>query len=88
MGAKTAMAVALRQPPLIDRLVSIDNAPVDAALKSDFGTYVTAMRRIEEAGVTKQSEADSILREYEDVSRSPWRPAPYSLPSIFSKKVS
>jgi len=71
MGAKTAMAVALRKRSAIDRLISIDNAPVDAALKSDFGNYITAMRRIEEAGVTKQSEADVILQEYEEVSLPP-----------------
>lgn len=66
MGAKTAMTVALRNRVRVGNLIPIDNAPIDAALKSDFGRYVQAMRRIEEAGVTKQSEADTILAEYEE----------------------
>lgn len=65
MGAKTAMAVALRQPTLVDRLIVVDNAPIEATLESRFGTYVQAMRRIEEAQVHKQSDADRILTEYE-----------------------
>lgn len=68
MGAKTAMTVALRSPDLLSNLVSVDNAPVDATLKSDFGKYIQGMRRIEEAKVTKQKEADEILQEFEPVS--------------------
>ena len=67
MGAKAAMVVALRSPSLIANLIPIDNSPVDAALKSDFGQYVLGMRKIEEANVTKQSEADQILQQYEEV---------------------
>lgn len=66
MGAKTAMVVALRQRVPIANLIPVDNAPVDAALKSDFGKYVQGMRRIEDAGVKKQSEADAILQDYEE----------------------
>ncbi|KAH6658388.1 prolyl oligopeptidase-like protein [Truncatella angustata] len=65
MGAKVAMVLALSQPDLIRDIVPVDNAPLDAALGSDFGKYVQAMKRIEEAGCTKQSEADRILAEYE-----------------------
>ncbi|KAK5012276.1 hypothetical protein LTR60_004464, partial [Cryomyces antarcticus] len=65
-GAKMAMTVALRSPHKIANLVSIDNAPVDAALKSDFAKYVQGMKRVEEAGVKRQSEADEILKEYEE----------------------
>lgn len=65
MGAKTAMVVALRHKVPIGSLIPVDNAPVDAALKSDFGKYVQGMRKVEEAGVTKQSEADTILEAYE-----------------------
>ncbi|GAB7347961.1 hypothetical protein MBLNU459_g5466t1 [Dothideomycetes sp. NU459] len=65
MGAKTAMVVALRSRTPIGGLVSVDNAPVDAALKSDFAKYVQAMRKIDDSNVTKQSEADAILAEYE-----------------------
>ena len=66
MGAKTAMVVALRQRVNIGALIPVDNAPVDAALKSDFGKYVQGMRRIEDAGIKKQSEADAILKDYEE----------------------
>ncbi|KAI1617941.1 alpha/beta hydrolase [Exophiala viscosa] len=67
MGAKVAMTMALRSPSKYSALIPVDNAPVDAALKSDFGTYVKAMREIEEhkPPVAKQSEADKILAKYE-----------------------
>lgn len=61
------MVVALQSPELVDDIVSVDNAPVDAALLSSFGKYVQGMRRIEEANITKQSKADEILSEYEKV---------------------
>ncbi|EXJ86472.1 hypothetical protein A1O3_03423 [Capronia epimyces CBS 606.96] len=67
MGAKVAMTLALRAPGQYSGLVPVDNAPVDAALKSDFGKYVQAMREVEEhqPPITKQSEADKILAKYE-----------------------
>ncbi|KAI0434645.1 alpha beta hydrolase fold family [Xylaria sp. FL1042] len=65
MGAKTAMTLALDQPSLISDIVSVDNAPIDAALSRNFATYIRGMRHIEDAGVTRQSEADSILASYE-----------------------
>ncbi|KAI7187474.1 alpha/beta-hydrolase [Hortaea werneckii] len=65
MGAKAAMAVALRHKVEVGALIPVDNAPVDAALKSDFGKYVQGMRKIQDAQVTKQSEADAILSQYE-----------------------
>lgn len=61
------MTVALRSPNLLGALIPVDNAPVDASLKSDFRKYLQGMREIEEAGVTKQAEADQILQKYEDV---------------------
>ena len=66
MGAKTAMTVALRRRVKINSLIPIDNAPVDAALKSDFGKYMQGMRAVEAAGVTKQSDADKVLLPYEE----------------------
>ncbi|KIX10356.1 uncharacterized protein Z518_01438 [Rhinocladiella mackenziei CBS 650.93] len=67
MGAKVAMTLALRSPGSYSALVPVDNAPVDAALKSDFGTYMTAMREIEEhrPRIQRQSDADKILAKYE-----------------------
>ncbi|TVY19069.1 Abhydrolase domain-containing protein [Lachnellula arida] len=50
MGAKTAMTLALKAPDIIDNIVSVDNAPLDAALLSNFGKYIQGMRKIEDAG--------------------------------------
>ncbi|KAJ5676101.1 hypothetical protein N7462_008998 [Penicillium macrosclerotiorum] len=66
MGAKAAMAVALRSPERISGLIPVDNAPVNAALKSDFPKYVRGMQRVEEAKVSKQSDANKILEDYEE----------------------
>ncbi len=67
MGAKVAMTLALRQPSKYSALIPVDNAPVDAALKSDFGKYVQAMKEIEDyrPRIQKQSEADKILQKAE-----------------------
>jgi len=66
MGAKVAMVAALRAPAKVANLIPVDNAPVDALLKSDFHKYIRGMRRILDANVSKQSEADEILKEYEE----------------------
>ncbi|KAI1188838.1 alpha beta hydrolase fold family [Nemania serpens] len=65
MGAKTAMTLALEQPSLISNIISVDNAPIDATLSRSFANYIRGMKHIEEAGATRQSEADKILAEYE-----------------------
>jgi hypothetical protein len=65
------MTLALRSPELIHDIVSVDNAPLDAALLSNFGKYIQGMKKIEEAGVTRQAEADKILVDYEEVSSPP-----------------
>ncbi|KAI5461044.1 hypothetical protein BGZ63DRAFT_357001 [Mariannaea sp. PMI_226] len=65
MGAKAAMALALRSPHLVSDLVAVDNAPVDAVLSNDFGGYIRGMKQIDQANVTRQKEADVILSEYE-----------------------
>lgn len=61
------MTLALLEPDLIQDIVSVDNAPLDAALNGSFAKYIQGMRKIEEAGVTRQSEADEILAAYESV---------------------
>ncbi|KAF4454013.1 hypothetical protein F53441_3397 [Fusarium austroafricanum] len=66
MGAKTSMALALRSPELVADIVAVDNAPVDVSLSRDFPKYVRAMKEIQEANVTRQSEADKILSKYEE----------------------
>ena len=61
------MTIALRSPNTVGSLISVDNAPVDATLKSDFPKYIQGMRRIEEAQITKHSEAEDIMKQYESV---------------------
>lgn len=53
---------------MIEDIVSVDNAPLDGALLSDFAKYIQGMRKIEEKEVTRQAEADKILRDYEEAS--------------------
>jgi pimeloyl-ACP methyl ester carboxylesterase len=64
MGAKTAMVLALQHPKLISALITVDNSPVDAALKSDFHSYVAGMREISKKNPSKQSEGDQILEPF------------------------
>ncbi|KAJ5584676.1 uncharacterized protein N7459_004476 [Penicillium hispanicum] len=65
MGAKAAMTLALRAPESVSALIPVDNAPVNAALKSDFPKYVRGMQHVEKEKVSKQSEANKILENYE-----------------------
>jgi hypothetical protein len=70
------MAFALKYPSKIQNIVAVDNAPIDAALLSSFGKYVQGMTKIEQAGITRLSEADLILQDYEEESLiEPW-PSP------------
>lgn len=62
------MTLALQSPDIVNDIISVDNAPLDAALLSNFGKYIQGMRKIEEAGVIRQAEADKILKDYEEVS--------------------
>ena len=60
------MTLALRSPELVSSVVAVDNAPVDVALNSDFSKYIRGMNQIQEANVTRQAEADVILRGVEE----------------------
>ena len=62
------MTVALRSPTVVRALIPVDNAPVDAVLESNFSKYIQGMREIEEKHVTRQPQADEVLKSYEDVS--------------------
>jgi hypothetical protein len=62
------MTLALRTPALIENIVSVDNAPLDAAIPSDFAKYIQGMRKIEESEVIRQAEADKILQDHEEAS--------------------
>lgn len=60
------MALALNSPSTIKDIISVDNAPVDAILSTDFAKYVRAMKKIEDANVTSQKAADEIMAEVEE----------------------
>lgn len=64
MGAKTVMTMALKDPECCQDIIAVDNAPVDAALASDFPKYVEGMRRVEDAKVLSQKQADKILEPF------------------------
>ncbi|KAH8725222.1 Alpha/Beta hydrolase protein [Phaeosphaeriaceae sp. PMI808] len=64
MGAKTIMTMALRDPTCCANIIPVDNAPVDAALSSDFPKYAEGMLRVEQARPTSQKQADEILQPY------------------------
>lgn len=64
MGAKTVMAMALQDPSCCANIVAVDNAPVDAALASDFPKYVEGMRKVENAKCTSQRAADEVLSPF------------------------
>lgn len=64
------MTLALRSPDAVGALISVDNAPVDAALKNGFVKYVQGMKEIDDSKVTKQADADGILKKYENVGRT------------------
>ena len=59
------MTVALRKQHDLSAVVPVDNAPVDAALKSDFGDYLKGMQAVEDAKIDKQSDADKSLQRHE-----------------------
>lgn len=64
------MTLALRSPDMISSFVSVDNAPIDAALLSNFSKYIQGMKRVEDSGVTRQAEADKIMQDYEEVRQT------------------
>ncbi|KAJ5894958.1 hypothetical protein N7495_006649 [Penicillium taxi] len=66
MGAKVAMTVALNKPETVSALIPVDNAPVSKTLKSDFHKYVRGMQHVEQARVSKQSEAYKLMEPYEE----------------------
>ncbi|XP_075296563.1 sn-1-specific diacylglycerol lipase ABHD11 isoform X1 [Opisthocomus hoazin] len=46
MGGKAAMALALRRPDLVERLISVDISPVSTAPVSEFSAYISAMKSV------------------------------------------
>jgi pimeloyl-ACP methyl ester carboxylesterase len=65
MGAKVVMATALENPDMVSKLIAVDMPPVAMKLARSFGTYCDAMKAIEDADPSKQSDADKIMAKYE-----------------------
>jgi hypothetical protein len=61
------MTLALSSPDLVSDIVAVDNAPADKTLSRDFAEYVRGMKKIEQAAVTRQGDADKILQGFEKV---------------------
>ncbi|PHH58529.1 hypothetical protein CDD81_5483 [Ophiocordyceps australis] len=59
------MTLALWEPGSLASLIAVDNAPVHAALNNSFALYIQAMLEIETANITRQAEANDILRRVE-----------------------
>lgn len=65
MGGKVVMNMCLRRLHPVSKLIVVDMAPDVLPLSSDFGSYVAGMDEIQQAKVTKRSEADAILSKRE-----------------------
>ncbi|GMM31151.1 Imo32 protein [Martiniozyma asiatica (nom. inval.)] len=70
MGAKTAMALVLRNKNICKGMVAVDNAPVDFTFGgtgfSKFGKYIKQLKKIESKELKSLKECDEILAEVED----------------------
>jgi hypothetical protein len=64
MGAKAVMTMALRNPDCCANIIPVDNAPVDAALSSDFPKYAEGMQHVERSQPKSQREADKLIEPY------------------------
>ncbi len=63
MGGKIAMALALRHPELVARLVVVDVAPVSYdAGRREFAGYIEAMRALDLTTLASRADADAALR--------------------------
>lgn len=65
MGGKVVMNMCLRRIHPVSKLIVVDMAPSVLPLSSDFGSYIAAMDEIQQAKLTKRSEADAILSKWE-----------------------
>ncbi|NWX14311.1 ABHDB protein, partial [Aegotheles bennettii] len=73
MGGKTAMALALQRPDLVERLISVDISPVSTAPVSEFSAYISAMKSVKvPAGLSRsvaRQLADDQLRPVVQLSQ-------------------
>uniref|UniRef100_A0A4X2JZI0 sn-1-specific diacylglycerol lipase ABHD11 n=1 Tax=Vombatus ursinus TaxID=29139 RepID=A0A4X2JZI0_VOMUR len=64
MGGKTAMALALQKPELVERLVSVDVSPLVATDIPKIFKIIPAMKAINILGDVSNSEAFEVVDEY------------------------
>ena len=63
MGGKVAMAIALRHPDLVDRLVVVDIPPASSSDMSEFEHLLGALTTLDLDQVSRRSDADEALQE-------------------------
>jgi pimeloyl-ACP methyl ester carboxylesterase len=63
MGGKIAMAIALRHPELVERMVVVDVSPVAYESAREFLGYIETMRGLDLATLERRDQADAALRE-------------------------
>jgi pimeloyl-ACP methyl ester carboxylesterase len=63
MGGKIAMAIALRNPELVERLVVVDVSPVAYESGREFLGYIDTMRGLDLGTLERRDEADAALRD-------------------------
>jgi pimeloyl-ACP methyl ester carboxylesterase len=63
MGGKVAMALALRHPELVDRLVVVDISPVTGRDQGEFVHLLDSLAGLDLAGLDERSEADRLLAD-------------------------
>lgn len=62
MGGKIAMAIALRHPELVARLVVVDVSPVAYESGREFLGYIDTMRALDLGSLERRDQADEALR--------------------------
>ncbi|XP_072284738.1 sn-1-specific diacylglycerol lipase ABHD11 isoform X2 [Pyxicephalus adspersus] len=63
MGGKTAMTLALQEPQLVERLVSVDISPSPTSPQSGFPQYIKAMKDIHLEGKMPRSTARRLAEK-------------------------
>uniref|UniRef100_A0A8C5LVZ7 sn-1-specific diacylglycerol lipase ABHD11 n=1 Tax=Leptobrachium leishanense TaxID=445787 RepID=A0A8C5LVZ7_9ANUR len=63
MGGKTAMTLALQEPQLVERLVSVDISPTPTTPQTGFPKYITAMQNVRLEGKMPRSTARRVADE-------------------------
>ncbi|KAM9320286.1 sn-1-specific diacylglycerol lipase ABHD11 [Gastrophryne carolinensis] len=63
MGGKTAMTLALQEPQLVERLVSVDISPSPSVPQSGFPEYIRAMQSVRLEGKMPRSTARRLAEE-------------------------